>query len=688
MTRPAGAGTPGGTGTRRGAGAPGGAQRAQRAPRGRIRADVIYLGWQYALPEPDPGPRPPAPPPAATAEVSAGWLAAQRRRHRDPVRPALAGAAAGGTIAAGAVGCGLTGLIGPGPALFAGLIGTGLAVTGLRALIASERALRTAIRAERLRVGQLAKAQQAELTAQRNEHARRSRDWQLQAAAFWRQPSWYPVTMPAEVGRVDLAGGTPAGWSALLTTIAATRLAAGGSVTVLDLTEGGVAADLLALAARLGIDPQVWVLPADLPRLDLGLQFSQETLAEVLALTVAAAEAGVPGAAGPSGPASTADPARDAALLGRVLAVLGPAASLAQLTAGLRALASIGEPHRQLSSGVISPDQLTRLRALFGRGSDHLAADRAWALEARLRTLSTLGAASTSSTTSPLRVAWPDRRASATGNRVLGSYLTVALTQLLRQAPAGRPWQQAICLLGAERLPADVLDRLCDAAETARAGLVLGYRSVPPAVRERLGRGNAALAVMRLGNAEDARAAAEQIGSEHRFVLSQLTDTIGTSVTDTAGGTYTSTVGFADSVADSRSATWTTGHSRGRGSSGTFLPLGGTTSGSRDSSRSAAVSDSRSVTAGINGSTSWGLATSRAVGASESQAGSLQRSRELLIEQHELQHLPQTAVVICQGGPAGRQVQLADANPAIMTLPTATLADLAARDNRASQGGR
>ncbi len=53
---------------------------------------------------------------------------------------------------------------------------------------------------------------------------------------------------------------------------------------------------------------------------------------------------------------------------------------------------------------------------------------------------------------------------------------------------------------------------------------------------------------MRLGNAEDAKAASEQIGSQHRFVLSQLTDTVGASVTDTAGDSYTSTVGTAQSV--------------------------------------------------------------------------------------------------------------------------------------------
>ena len=69
---------------------------------------------------------------------------------------------------------------------------------------------------------------------------------------------------------MDVAGGTLAGWSALLTMIAAPRLAAGGEVTVLDLTEGGVATDLLAVARRSGIAPVVWVLPADLPQLELG----------------------------------------------------------------------------------------------------------------------------------------------------------------------------------------------------------------------------------------------------------------------------------------------------------------------------------------------------------------------------------------------------------------------------------
>src|SRR4029077_4232855 len=111
--------------------------------------------------------------------------------------------------------------------------------------------------------------------------------------------------------------------------VAVPRLAAGGEVTVLDLTEGGVAGDLLALARGGGIDPLVWVLPGDLPRLDLGAGLDGDELADVRACPV-------PGSgdqgAGP-------DPAAHAALLGRVLGVLGEGAGLGSLAAALRALA-------------------------------------------------------------------------------------------------------------------------------------------------------------------------------------------------------------------------------------------------------------------------------------------------------------------------------------------------------------
>jgi len=50
----------------------------------------------------------------------------------------------------------------------------------------------------------------------------------------------------------------------------------------------------------------------------------------------------------------------------------------------------------------------------------------------------------------------------------------------------------------------------------------------------------------------------------------------------------------------------------------------------------------------------------------------MQRSREFLVEQHELQQLPASAMIITYAGPAGRQVVMADTNPGIGGLGAAT----------------
>ena len=113
-------------------------------------------------------------------------------------------------------------------------------------------------------------SQERERRGRLAEYDRRLRAWQARSRAFRAQRRWYGVALPAEIDRVDVAGGTQAGWSALLAVLAGLRLAAGGEVTVLDLAEGAVAQDLLGAARRTGTDPLVWLLPADLPRFDLG----------------------------------------------------------------------------------------------------------------------------------------------------------------------------------------------------------------------------------------------------------------------------------------------------------------------------------------------------------------------------------------------------------------------------------
>jgi hypothetical protein len=670
------------------------------APRGRVRADLVYLGWQHLPAEPEPGPAPPPPPaPAEPDRVSADWVAAQRREHSRLAWPARLTAAASVSIAVTMATTWLAGLIRGGVVLLVAAAATWTGLTRSRRLWRGRRELNARLRAEEVRMAAFQEAQRREVAARQQEHAREVRTWKQRGTAFRRQPQWYPVTLPTSVHRVDVAGGTLAGWSAVLTMIAAPRLVAGGEVTVLDLTEGGVATDLLAVARRSGIAPLVWVLPADLPRLELPALLPEEVLADVFAQVISAAD-------GPAGPRATslADPVLNAALLSGVLKALGEAGnaggstgggstggdstgggggeghgegavSMPQLLAALRVLGQIGGPADHLRSSGLTHAQLGRLSNMAGRGAGQLITERAWSIEARLRVLASLGTAPAGTTPSSLKVAWLDRRAAAVSNGVLAAYLVIALTALLRQAPPARRWQQTVCLLGAERLPGGVLDRLCDAAEVSGAGLVLGYRSIPAHVRERLGRGDAAVGFMRLGNAEDARLAAEQIGTEHRFLVSQLTDTVGTSLTDTIGVSYTSTVGASGSVTGSDSWTRTAGHSRGRSRPGALAPFAEITgSASRDTNSSAAICDSRSITAGISTGTSWGWSTSRAVGATDSAARTAQRSRESLVEQHELQQLPQSAMLLCYPAPGGRQVILADANPAIMALPTATLA--------------
>jgi hypothetical protein len=309
-------------------------------------------------------------------------------------------------------------------------------------------------------------------------------------------------------------------------------------------------------------------------------------------------------------------------------------------------------------------------------------------------------------------------------SRVLGTYLTAALTHLLRGNPPGTRWRHTLFVLGADKLRGGTLDRLSDACERSATGLVLAYRSIPGHVRPRLGRGNAAVAFMRLADAEDARAASEQLGAGHRFVLAQLTEVTGASVAD-ADGTYTSTAGEAGassagippSAGVSPSAgvpPWagvppSAGVSpvAGRSSPGTgrlllpepagdIPPAGEESTGEPSVSEPSvseptagepngsepgvgepgasgpAASESEPVSAAIRTNTGWGMATAEVTADSESLAEALQRSRDFLAGPDELRGLPASAMIISYPAPGGPQLVLADANPGIGGLSSAT----------------
>ncbi|WP_067475502.1 hypothetical protein [Actinomadura hibisca] len=591
-----------------------------------VQADRVYVGWRYAQMHPDPGPPPPAPeppppvPPAPPARRPGETMAGR------PLRVAAAGTGVGAALF---LVCGALGVL---PWAFAvvallacavvlGITGTALwrDERGVRARLAEERETRRRDH----RAAELARAEAEK------RHRAAYRDWERRRRAYEDQREWYPVAVPPGVDRVDVVGGTLAGWSAAVTTMGAARLAVGARVTVIDLSEGAVAHDLLRLAASRGDDPLVWVLPADLPRLDVTRGLSPEALADVLSLVVGAGEER----------SSTRDLSYDNSILERIIEVLGPDATIPQITAALRVLAQVGDPRADLRRGLLTDEQHERLATLFGRNAtDRIVVRHAWALEAQLRKLEKLATDPVRLPPSRLHVVSMDRRAGVLTNRVLGTYVTTALTHRIRESPPGGRWDHTLFLCGAEKLRGDVLDRLVDACEATGTGLVLMYRSIPAHVRERLGRrGHAAVGFMRLGNPEDARVAAEHIGADQRLLVAEITDTAGQTLFDVAGESYASTVAYA--------------RARGDGlTDPVWSPL-------------PAPADDDALVEGISSATAWGRTMPPGV--------ARQTVRELLVEPPQLQELPPTAMVFTHAGAAGRRTLLVDANPGIITLPTA-----------------
>ncbi len=585
----------------------------------------VYVGWRYAQVHDDPGPPPKRPTPPESEQVDKEWMASERRKANllnGPPRM-LSGVSGVGLLIF--VVAGATGMLPWAFAIVGVLACFAVAAITVNSIWQGEKALRARVAEEKERFERKEDERRRRLEVAHARHAQAYQEWRRRREAFESQHEWYAVTVPQGVDRVDIAGGTLAGWSATVTMMGAARLAAGSQITVLDLSEGAVAKELIQLGNDQGERPLVWVLPSDLPRLDLTHGLGSEELADVLSLVVSVSEEQT----------STRDLSFDNAILERILGVFGGRASIPRITAALRALAQVGDPRDDLRSGLITDDELARITTMFGRGAaDRIVIERAWALESQLRKLEKLGSSQTLLPPSRLRVIATDRRAGVLTNRVLGTYVAAAFTHVLRSSQRAEPWAHTLMVCGAEKLRGDVLDRLIDACEATSTGLVLMYRSIGPHVKERLGRGHAAVGFMRLGNAEDARVAAEHIGAEHLLEVAELTDKLGASVADPAEASYTSTVGVSvpPAVFD------------GGGATESALPDG------------------------IGRATSWGQDASAA-------ADTGKGSRELAVAPQELQQLPSTAMIFTHSEQSGRRIILLDANPGIMTLPTANIQD-------------
>ena len=218
-------------------------------------------------------------------------------------------------------------------------------------------------------------------------------------------------------------------------------------------------------------------------------------------------------------------------------------------------------------------------------------------------------------------------------------WLTVQVTSSNDPAPA-------VIIAGADEISRPHLERLAGACERRGVPLTLLFRHLRDTGLSMLGGGAAAF--MRLGHHGEAEQAAAYIGRQHRFVLSNVTASLGGSdthtITETEGQTLTDTIHIG-------------GHAGWKGR----IPRRGLRGPGHDESRRPARS--RSV------ARNWSTARSWAESTNWSNAAASQRVYEYAVEPAVLQNLPDQALLLVTRGPGGPVLRSVECDPAIVTLP-------------------
>ncbi|WP_036555766.1 hypothetical protein [Nocardiopsis sp. CNT312] len=604
---------------------------------------------------PHPGPPPRRPVPDGSLGLSEEWIAGERDSEARINRPLYLSLTGLGLLAV------LFLLLWTQRVLPASLaVGGVLACTAVAAPVAVALVQSRHVVAARLaRVREQLETEREEreraLHERQRDHARLYTRWQAATRAYEAQPRWYGVTVPDDTGAVVVVGGTDTGWSALLTTIGVSRLREGGDLTVVDLTGRSATRELVRLARRCAVAPRHWVLPADLPRMTLGTNLDAGQRARILSAVAAA-----------SGSSQAVD--ADETLLLRLLEVLGPRAGIVELIGGLRALLTPADDtaHDDPALARLSAEQRTGVRE---RCADTPGLrERAWALERRLSPFESVGTRGEEAAYAQVKIISTDRASGEAAARMYGTYAVAALSELLGD-PGGTPAHgvrqdggrtRTVVVCGAETLPGAEVDQVLRAASAGGAEVVLMFRTAVPEALERFSDPGCLPVVMRQceGPVEAVvRAVAAAPGTaphgRARLEVHRLSQVIG----EALGGEVTEPEAGPEPEpeADDR-----------------FFSASHTESGAMIRNAAAGVSPLDLVRR-VRSATSWGRATAQAaeIGTpSGTDGGEEPPVTTLGLDATSLRGLPCTAaLVLGRRGPV-----LADTNPGILTLSTATLA--------------
>ncbi|MFF3724820.1 hypothetical protein ACFYYM_20905 [Streptomyces erythrochromogenes] len=615
-------GGPGGRGDREGEGPQGdpvdeaGAELALRVFRGDER-----WGWEFVQP-PEPPEHPEARnPPVHTEPSDAEVRSAQER--------AMSGRNTSG------FGC-LT-LIAGGAALIAAGAGAAAVVVALILALIIATSPQARLRAAQRRL------QAAREHARRDYEARR-RAWQNRLDAHRAEhlrhnetlDTWYPISLASGPSRIDVFGGTGNGWASLLATLGGPILGSGRPVVVLDLTQQAVALELAGLAARRAVTVAHVPMPGALLGMDLREEFTSEELAETFAEALASMRP----------PGADIDlHTIDVDVIQTVTDLLEGPVTLARLAAGLRVLLRVYDVDPS-SPGLLSPaevESITRAIDLVGQGER--VQNELRYVRAQTELLAKAEAADITDT--PASAWWKPGSLTVvtTEDRVhrrkdlTDRFVFFRLLHTLR-GRAVAAGSGTLVVAGADHLGREALEAMARQARTAGVRLVFLLEHLREAAVQVAGGSDSATVFMRMGNGEEAKAAAQFIGQEHKFLVNQLTRQIGETLTEGRGTSYSYQRGVSD----------TEGFNRG----------GGSKSGSNwGSSSSFSTSLSRS----------WQDSTNTSTARTTTTGENLSRVYEFTVEPTQLQALPVTGLVLVEAGPGGRRVVFGDCNPGINFLP-------------------
>ncbi|HWD81615.1 MAG TPA: hypothetical protein VG497_22125 [Kribbella sp.] len=430
---------------------------------------------------------------------------------------------------------------------------------------------------------------------------------------------WVPVG-PVTKERVDLYGGTAAGWRAALLAMGSSLMSAGGRLVILDLTQDSVAEPLRAMAEEHGAPIRAAVVP----------EHALNPLADL-----SADEIGVVVAEGLRGAEPEQNESRgvDASLVQQVAECL-TSVTFTKLNLAFQVLLRQLTPDQR---GALTRSEYATLTDLLSESARRSAEARLFRLAAGIQRLAAVtGDAPMDGWNGDevsLRVFELSHRESELTASLLRHLLfQITMVRIQRGQLSGRG-ERIVVIAGADAFARPDLERFDSLCRRNGLRLVLLFAHLRDSAVEVLGGGDAVL-FMRLGNAKEAEQAATFIGRQHRLVASQFTYSHGTNTSTSTSDSTTrgNSASTSDTVgvqtSDSRQATFGLLFNRRHRS-------GSKTSGEQYSSST-------------TGGTSWSESTSTSAssGTTESTSIGYQRTYEFSMEPTVLQGLSPTAFVM------------------------------------------